>query len=439
VAEDREIYVYNLGGRKELEAEMSSWVVGFTEETEAEGIKFAGQMIEDNKVEIGRRAQAFQFAEKRAADYEVKRTPAIVIDGDSPIYSGDLESTLRGRGLAQHVRDVLEAAASFMFRDSFAQTGPGFSDFTTADILAVAAAGVKSCLKYRVSGTCFFWVCNFGCYIVTTPQYTHNIPDLTVSTANSHSEMPWVEARALYGAIGRTAGSVLIGPGVGGGGFGAATNPSRGNMKYKSVTVIGNPATLVANALSGLNASCSSEAIAFAPYYLSIADAGFRSGGLDNFRPETYVPEPTPWPIHRHIGLTYPLNKWANIFPRTGFTQHTSDPVAGAIAAQRAISILLDDLSMRPKMPYGHGSIRVMGKIQSIKDGNEHQEHWQMISPMPQSKCEAFGQPLGWDANKFSIDGGQKQGWIYWTCYTCCARAPGKLITTVSWSSCDTF
>ncbi len=127
--------------------------------------------------------------------------------------------------------------------------------FTSADIVETTTA--VDCLDWKIRGICLKLKCGlFGCRIRTVPWVEHRIPDLVVSAYNEPGRIPWTEASALYGrplaAAADAVSRATVGVPLGGGHRtvtrpGGSTDPgsqSGDNLRYKEISILGNPATI---------------------------------------------------------------------------------------------------------------------------------------------------------------------------------------------------
>lgn len=254
--------------------------------------------------------------------------------------------------------------------------------FSVADLSASAID--TDCLDYCVDGVCFWLKCGFfGCSVKTTPHIKHNLPDLVVSTYNNPGDSPFTETKLLD-----------IVPVIDGGNL-ASNKKKATQIKFKEVSVIGNP---VSYAISKQKYLCKTNIKPYNPYFLSTLDAvAWRSGLTEMFYPATYVPG------LKEVGSAF--NSWGGVYPRQGFLNQPNDVKAGAVIAERALDIV-------SKGGFGHIYQRSIGTSASGK--------WQMISPEEQS-CKKFGnyEP------SISADKDGQHAWVAWREYGCCIPGPG--------------
>lgn len=345
-------------------------------------------------------------------------------------------------------------------------------DFTSADIVAVAGSN-SDCLQWRVARICFWLVCGlFYCSIETSAKVAHNLPDLVVTSYNQPGESPWIEGRAVAGAVSTGAGAGLIaaltGLPFGGGTLSSDNNENRQNLRFKEVDVIGSPTGVLTDVLADFTGYlCPSQVDPMLPYYLSGVDAlAWRTGIPDKFRPEALTPG------LRQIG-NWPFNTWGGVFPRMGFLVQTDDAKVGAVTSQRAIDIVLQPGQPHVYVPLGSegftqtqvgraeattsdeclisggrwvpededhpqgpGACEQQPSVLWLPPGNEKKPSWQMVSPLPSRTCEAFGAPGHWSEGRVSPTG--DYGHLYWRCYECCMPVLGGVfIADTEWAGCE--
>ena len=305
---------------------------------------------------------------------------------------------------------------------------PHADSFTSADVIGVKAA--VDCLDWKIRGICLQLKCGlFGCRIKTVPWVEHRIPDLVVSAYNEPGDNPWVEARALYGralAAAAGAGSAAVLDLPPGGGHGTAGRPgdpvhrgsvpSSGNVRFKEVAIVGNPATMAFRQwLTGgaVPIACSTSVTPMALYFSSEVDAAaWRTGLTEQLYPATW----SPW--MRPIGRI-PQGMWGPVHPRQGHVQQYHDVLAGAVAAQRAV-----DIATRAGQP--HLYLQVPG----LSESDEQTDRWQMVHPRGEHQCTTFGENRNDYQGRENVSGPGEggYGWVYWPLHHCC---PGSG-TTIS-------
>ncbi|WP_375576295.1 TraU family protein [Paracidovorax oryzae] len=120
---------------------------------------------------------------------------------------------------------------------------------TTPGVIAGTAAGLASCLSYRVEGVCFFLRCKLAfCWIETSIKISHYVPDVVVSTYNEPLQHPWsdigrIVATTMNGAS-STVFSQLFDSSAGG------LNSTSAMANFKGADAIGNPAGMLASIIA---------------------------------------------------------------------------------------------------------------------------------------------------------------------------------------------
>ena len=303
------------------------------------------------------------------------------------------------------------------------------SSFTSAD--AVEATTAVDCLDWKIVGVCLKLKCGlFGCRIRTVPWVEHRIPDLVVSAYNEPGDSPWTEARVLYGeplaaaagAVFRATAGVPLGGGQStltrpGGGT-DADSQSGGNLRFKEISVIGNPATAAFRkwlADGAVPVACTTRVRPMALYFSSEADAAaWRTGLSEQLYPATWAPG------LRTIG-SFPLDTWGTVYPRQGHVQQYHDVLAGAVAAQRAV-----DIATRSGQPH------LYSRVPGISESDERTDRWQMIHPRNEKQCRTFGEDRDYHRSRENVSGPGEggYGWIYWPLHDCCPGS-GKSIARI--------
>ena len=297
--------------------------------------------------------------------------------------------------------------------------------FTSADI--VEATTAVDCLDWNIRGICLKLKCGlFGCRIRTVPWVEHRIPDLVVSAYNEPGQNPWTEARILYGRPLTAAADVVSLNTVGvplGGGHSTVTIPggstdagshSGDNLRYKEISIVGNPATIAFRewlTSGAVPVACSTNVTPMALYFSSeVNAAAWRTGLTEQLYPAAWVP----W--MRPIGR-FPQGMWGTIHPRQGHVQQYHDVLAGAVTAQRAV-----DIATRAGQP--HLYIRVPG----ISESDEKTDRWQMVHPRSERQCTTFGEDRNYYRDRENVSGPGEggYGWVYWPLHHCC---PGSGMT----------
>ena len=315
---------------------------------------------------------------------------------------------------------------------------------TTPEI--IAASTNLSCMDWKISGTCVWLDCGLtGCSTKVSIKVSHFSPSLVVSAYNVAGKSPWIETRTLHGTIQRmahqaqyAAQGVNMARPMPGGKF-ANTETQRGtDTHFKNADVIGGPGNLgtMANGI-GLPLFCPMTDVApFAPYFLSGIDSlAWTTGTTELIYAASWVPG------MREIGTrttTNPLgNSWGSLFPRFGFINHHDDVKAGAVIAQRAADIV-----------YKTGQPHIYTKVGSLsgwpdndmrvwepgelRENNPNNSVWQMLVPVTENECGAFGIDDRFSVNAWSDGKFEKADYAFnlWRPYSCC-KDEGIFITSI--------
>ncbi len=287
------------------------------------------------------------------------------------------------------------------------------------------------CLDYEVIGICLKLVCTpVGCTINTVPWIEHRLPDVVVSAYNNPGDIAWEEAAGLYGDMLEGIVSALMSEYTGfdlfSGGFSALDAkagvdsdrpPQTNNLKYKEISVIGNP--VISEVFGYMEESgmyvCGTEVSGMTPYFQSEADGiAWRTGLTEQLYVETWAP------FMRPVGL-FPFGMWGGVYPRQGFLHQHYDSIAAAVMAQRAI-----DIATRSAQPH------IYTQIPDIAESWERSDAWSMIHPVVNNECISFGDPdesdyfEGRENNGQDLEDEGNYGWLYWAKHDCC---PGAGVT----------
>lgn len=305
--------------------------------------------------------------------------------------------------------------------------GPVQAQFTTADV--TKASVNPDCVDWKIKGVCLKLKCGFfGCYVITVPWVEHRLPDLVVTTYNNFGEIPWPEARALYGELADAAGSAVLEALAGVAPGGTSSNPvrpsgsaGRSNIRTKEISVIGNPGLAAFRReileVADFDTICPTKVTPMALYFSSELDgAAWRTGLTEQLYPATWVP----W--LRPIG-SWPHRYWGGVYPRHGHVQQEYDSLAAAVMAQRAV-----DIVTRTAQPH------IYNGVPGIGQSNEKTDQWQMIHPNSETQCITFGQDRNYHAGRENGDGPDEgsYGWIYWPLHDCCP-GPGRTIAKIGY------
>jgi integrating conjugative element protein (TIGR03756 family) len=303
----------------------------------------------------------------------------------------------------------------------------------TSALLAEAVASWPTCGLWHPSGICFFLTCSpFGCWITSSPRFSHMRPDLVVSTYHDLDNHPWPLVGLPIGHAALRAASLLyrlmIGDSAGTRFRGKRTDK---NERFRDGDAIGHPG----GAFSAPGPLCPSGIIPFTPYYSSFADGmAWRNFlPIDLLQPESWIPG------LREIG-TWPLNTWGNVFPRTGWATQQHDVKVGAVLSQRIADIVTNPGLPRVYTPVPMG-INHRGGM-TVFDPPPARENvliggqWQLSAPFRGiTACTPFGlndsvSPVSYgDAMTSSTD---SYAFTLWRPYACC-QTQGMFLYAIVW------
>ncbi len=179
-----------------------------------------------------------------------------------------------------------------------------------------------------------------------------------------------------------------------------------GNLQFNEVRVLNNPL-----ARSFHQAICS-DLPDTSPeiYYISEPDAlGWKEGSFERNLPQSRVASQIASQCFRlPLGAQDQCMKtWGTLYPRTGFIVSSSEPMASAVSAVRAVSIAKDPAPahiVESRLQYSF---------------NIKEDKLQMIQPVTSVSCISIGQnPSSWEKGKTSKDG--QYVWFYWNWRLCC-------------------
>ncbi|MCC3701671.1 TIGR03756 family integrating conjugative element protein [Rouxiella badensis] len=298
---------------------------------------------------------------------------------------------------------------------------------TTNTLKIITSAASPSCIRWRVSGICYWLHCTlFGCTIRTSTKVTHYLPDAVVSTYHNPGDNPWQEMAGLSQVSGGLENSItgaLGGLTAGGGNQKLKAAGSRKtNLNFKYADAIGHPASLiVSNNISGY--SCKSVARPLMPYFLSTLDSlAWRTGMPESFYPESLIPG------QRELGSQLASNMWGNIFPRSGFVTQVDDDKANAVSAQRVADIITRRGQVHVYQPLVGNPSEGYWPPAPVKENAGIGNHkWQRLSPTESKSCAIF--PDG--EHPSAIDG--SAAFALWQPYSCCERRGQRLLYTVDY------
>ncbi|SFV89218.1 hypothetical protein MNB_SUP05-SYMBIONT-5-369 [hydrothermal vent metagenome] len=272
--------------------------------------------------------------------------------------------------------------------------------FSAADLTSSATS--EDCLDYCVDGVCFWLVCSlWGCSVKTTPHINHNLPDFVVSSYNEPGKNSFLEVQSLE-----------LTSGIQGGHLNTKNNKNvNSGIKFKEASVIGNP---VAYAMGKAKYLCKSKIKPYMPYYLSTLDQiMWRSGLSDMLYPSTWVPGMNEVSSNKNQTDKF-LASWGSLYPRSGFVNQKNEVKAASVIAARALEVVVEG-GLRIYQPLGNsGNMKKNGK-------------WQMVSPVEENMCRAFGVESVEELQE-KVDEEGQYGWTAWRNYGCCIPGPGAFI-----------
>jgi integrating conjugative element protein (TIGR03756 family) len=262
--------------------------------------------------------------------------------------------------------------------------------------------------------------------IKTTIRVKHYIPDYVVSAYRNAGENSW-EIMSFIDDLGDFGFTTAFGFGSGGGEVKTSGRKKSTNTIFKNVTAIGNPLASTWQSFGLGRLMCRSEAQSFVPAYASSFDWIF------------WRTNPVEAALHVDQIITqrnkikpssHPGEKWAFLYPRTGFVVGTDDVKAAAVSGIRASSIVTDkfgasmNVANRPSSQ-GRSGYWPPGKVEL---NNTSQGYFQMLLPKVQSSCGLIAD-MGSLVDKRSTYG--NYAWNFWRPYECCSGS-GSLIMVIS-------
>lgn len=308
----------------------------------------------------------------------------------------------------------------------------GYGAVTSINIVqdTLACTLNNTCAKWKITGLCFWLDCDPFCSINTTLKVDHYLPDLVVSVYKGHHHNAWKEPEitgydAAAFAAGQSQTHSLLHADLGHGNQSAATVTEQ-DTHFKEVDVIGNPALLFFRHMPRL--FLQSQASAWMPYYLSLADAyQWRSPLIEIVS----HPVNSLTPGMRVVGSL--INNWGSVFPRTGFLNQPNDPKAAAVIAQRAADIVAAQhtASTHIARTLSSSSCGEACTVEDMQEGSPQHALWQMVYPFSEKSCDIFGKNdlAGklWEQEAYQ-QGEGNYVWVLWRHYHGCIPGDGEYL-----------
>lgn len=332
-------------------------------------------------------------------------------------------------GKAQKLKSLFKRAtmtvclAAMLASPSIALADNSINTFSiTTDTLEA----LPSCLHYKVVGLCFWLVCNFGCYVTTTPKVDHYLPDVVITTYPKYGSDPWFEMNKTIDVADHAAGNAAFGilnngMDIKSGSINSAQS-SDDDVKLREVDVVGNPA--LASLHWGL--LLTGQATPYVPYYQSQLDADeWRSGLLEQLYPQSWIPGKD------DVG-TFLVNEWGATYPRQGFIMQPNIGKASAVIAVRGGNIATtssyDHVSKNlAANPCPEEDCTTAGPILS----NTPKTEWQMLLPDSQTTCHARIDYKAMPAWVKHQPEDQTYSWVVWREYRGCIDGGGHYLGSV--------
>jgi hypothetical protein len=238
-----------------------------------------------------------------------------------------------------------------------------------------------ACVSWKITGPCFcspFHPCVSVSYM--EPAYIVEVV-----------KKPGDTVIPLLGDVLQAGLSAAGIPPLGGGGAGNSTGSGQTNLHYSEVHVYGFP-----QVLGGPCTGCGPSG-SLGMHYASEIDSGA-------WRTATAVPSP--------LDLLQSVGVWGRLYPRGGKVIHSSEPVAGALAAVRALDIMKQPIGTPPNVD-AH-------IILQPGDGGTPAVCMQLAFPRMTPCIQAGMPPPLWETATLSITG--KYVWIIWKQRSCCVN-----------------
>ncbi len=301
------------------------------------------------------------------------------------------------------------------------------STISTSNIVQATTSALPNCLRYKVTGICFWLNCDGPyCSVNETLKVDHFLPDAVVSVYRKSDSNPWDYANKILDPVAQKAGEEQVQTIMGfkmGHGNETTASPQDQNAHFKESDVIGNPAIKLFQQLNHL--FLPSQATPFMPYYLSMLDAYmWRSPLMEMLLyPLNIIPG-----VHIVGSL---IDNWGSVYPRTGFLNQPADAKAAAVLAQRAIDIATKDYQPHVYKPLNSDSCGVHCEVAAAKE-NDPDIQWQMVYPKTENQCAMFGkndlaQPRPWNSDAAQMGDGN-YAWVLWRRYHGCIQGEGSYI-----------
>ncbi len=254
------------------------------------------------------------------------------------------------------------------------------SKLNSFSIVAATAGALPQCIHYKVLGLCYWLTCSgLHCVIEPTIKLAHYSPDVVVSVYSQMGDNPWTEASLVYDKpaeyLAKKSTRKLTGYPLGGGKHSMGSrynNP----VHFYEVDIVGNPATKIFGKLVTLP----SQAKPWKHYFNSSLDVLSWRFGLEWLEP-TSKDNSTPTDF-----------AWGPVSPHDGFINQTEDVKAAAVIATRAMDIITNAHKFHV---YTQLNKKSCGKkceaINPISPRHPHPALWQMLYPIADTNCKAFG------------------------------------------------
>lgn len=298
------------------------------------------------------------------------------------------------------------------------------AELNSVQITEQTLKAVDSCLKWKVIGSCSWLHCDLlGCEVRVSLKVGHYRPDLVVSVYPTIESHPWKEIKTVvktaFEQVKKTLPEELRSL-VEGNALEPGHNQKRAtrNLRLFESDVFGHPLPDLPAIYA--NYFCTSESNLLTPYYSSLLDiVAWRNPEFESFSLSNFVPGT------REIGQ-WPRFTWGSVYPRCGWINQPSPPKAAAVVAQRAADIAINGGLLRVRTSLGNSA---RGQKRwgppNLRETNGNTGKWQMIHPIKQSSCAAFGTndllaARDWGGGK--VDKKNAYLWVLWRPYQCCRK-----------------